>query len=48
MRIGRMEIEALEYIMKKQHPMYIKDRLVSYVPPNQRKRLYAENAKTKK
>lgn len=39
LRIGTMECAGIEYILKKQHPVYIKDHLSSYVPPRQRKRL---------
>ncbi|MCB4792682.1 MAG: MotA/TolQ/ExbB proton channel family protein [Elusimicrobia bacterium] len=39
-RIGRMQIEGLMYILKKQHPIYIKDKLSVYMPPSQRKQLY--------
>jgi chemotaxis protein MotA len=42
LRIGRMEIEGIMYIVKKQHPIYIKDKLSSYVPPRLRKQLYKE------
>ncbi|MBN1621527.1 MAG: MotA/TolQ/ExbB proton channel family protein [Endomicrobiales bacterium] len=47
LRIGRMEIEGLMYVLKKQHPIYIKDKLSSYVPPGARKQLYKETVSKK-
>ncbi len=41
-RINKMEIEGMMYIIKKQHPIYIKDELSGYLPPKQRKKLYQE------
>ncbi|MEW6557011.1 MAG: MotA/TolQ/ExbB proton channel family protein [Elusimicrobiota bacterium] len=38
-RIGKMEIEGVMYILKKQHPIYIRDQLSGYVPPRQREKL---------
>ncbi|MFH1416429.1 MAG: MotA/TolQ/ExbB proton channel family protein [Elusimicrobiota bacterium] len=41
-RINRMEIEGIMFILKKQHPLYIKDELSGYLPPKQRKKLFKE------
>ncbi|MFC2061683.1 motility protein A [Elusimicrobiota bacterium] len=41
-RIGKMETEGVMYVLKKQHPIYIKDELSSYVPPKLRKKLFEE------
>jgi chemotaxis protein MotA len=44
-RIGRMQIEGIMYILKKQHPIYIKDKLSVYMPPRQRKQLFKNQDK---
>lgn len=41
-RINKMKIEGILYIIKKQHPIYIKDELSGYLPPKQRKKLFDE------
>ena len=52
LRVGQMEIEGITYILRKEHPVYIKDKLSSYIPPRQRKLLFKEtpelDAKNKK
>jgi chemotaxis protein MotA len=52
LRVGQMEIEGITYILRKEHPVYIKDKLSSYIPPRQRKILFKETlapeTKTKK
>ncbi|MDI6642102.1 MAG: MotA/TolQ/ExbB proton channel family protein, partial [Elusimicrobiota bacterium] len=45
MRIGKMEIEGIMYILKKQHPIYIKDQLSGYIPPKLRIQLFKEEKK---
>jgi len=40
LRLGVMEIEGLKYVLEKQHPIYIKDNLASFIAPAVRKRLY--------
>jgi len=45
LRISKMQIEGITYILHKQHPLYIKDKLSSYIPPNQRRRLFRESKK---
>lgn len=42
LRVGLMEIEGVMYIFDKQHPVYIKDQLAGYIPPNQMKKLFKE------
>jgi len=41
-RIGRMEMDGVRYIVKKMHPLYIKDQLSGYLPPRQRAVLMRE------
>ncbi|MFH1540256.1 MAG: MotA/TolQ/ExbB proton channel family protein [Elusimicrobiota bacterium] len=41
-RVGTMEIEGIVHILKKQHPVYIKDQLSSYIPPKERLQLFKE------
>ena len=43
LRIGRMEIEGITYILEKQHPVYIKDQLAFFIPPALRARLFKES-----
>ncbi|MCX7940753.1 MAG: MotA/TolQ/ExbB proton channel family protein [Endomicrobia bacterium] len=40
MRIGRMIYDGVNFILQKQHPVFIKDQLAAYVPPHQRNRLF--------
>lgn len=42
MRVGRMVADGIIYILKKQHPVYIKDQLSAYLPPAQRRKLLKE------
>ncbi len=41
-RIGRMAVEGVNYILKKQHPVYIKDQLAGYLSPAMRTKLLKE------
>ncbi len=47
-RTDKMEAEGVMYVMKKQHPIYIKDALASYVPNKQKKRLFKDENKQAK
>lgn len=39
-RIGRMIYDGINFILQKQHPVFIKDQLSAYIPPHQRARLF--------
>jgi chemotaxis protein MotA len=43
LRIGRMEIDGIMYVLEKQHPVYIKDQLSYFIPPALRARLFKES-----
>jgi chemotaxis protein MotA len=43
--LGRLWLEGIIMIIEKQHPVYIKDRLSSYLPPSERIKLYKEKTK---
>lgn len=43
--LSTLQLEGLMLIIEKRHPIYIKDRLASYIPPGQRKYLYMDKGK---
>jgi len=45
LRIGRLEIDGVMYILEKQHPVYIKDQLSYFIPPSLRRKLFKETKK---
>jgi chemotaxis protein MotA len=47
-RIGKMEMEGVMYVLKKQHPLYIKDELAGYLPLKQKRKLLGEDKKDRK
>jgi len=44
-RIDKMEVEGVMHIIKKQHPIYIEDALVNYLPLKQRRKLQKKKNK---
>lgn len=40
LRIGRMIYDGITFILQKQHPVFIKDQLAAYVPPQKRVKLF--------
>lgn len=45
--LGNIMTEGAMLIIEKKHPLFIKDRLASYLPPRQRVKLYMEKGKAK-
>ena len=40
LRIGKMQIDGITYILNKEHSIYIKDQLAYFMAPNQRQKLF--------
>jgi chemotaxis protein MotA len=45
LRVGKMEIDGITYILAKSHPIYIKDQLSYFMAPNMRKKLLKDTAR---